>query len=143
MQETVQKVRKAQVKSDAQKLISLARSADKLGSAIDHALSDTEQLYRYVVSDQLGDGVSETTCKTFAKLDTRSARDLAGALKDLTSVVRNLYGLPTIQEQNAMDIAAARLEMDRQRARLDDGDEDETGVVEIAPVLEEEQEDGT
>ena len=65
--------------------------------------------------------------------------DLTGALKDLSFVMRSVYDLPTVQERNAMDIAAERLKLDQSKAAAaaaEDGSDSDTGVVELAPVLE-------
>ncbi len=67
------------------------------------------------------------------EVSVKMVRDIAAALKDLVAVTRNLYGLPTVQEQAALNIAAERLVLDK--AKVDGGDESETGVIEITATL--------
>ena len=71
------------------------------------------------------------------KVDTRAIKDLTGALKDLSYVMRNLYDLPTVKERAAMEAATQRLELEKARAGADEEGQRETGVVELAAVEEE------
>ena len=59
-------------------------------------------------------------------------------MKDLAVTVRNLYGILTEPERAAMEIAAARLALERQKVNEGTPDDNDTGVVVIAEVLPEE-----
>ena len=54
--------------------------------------------------------------------DTKSVKDVVTALKDLTATIRDLYGLPNVEEAARIRIAEERLELDRQR--YDNGEDD-------------------
>lgn len=102
-----------------------------MGEVIADIFTDAEQFKRHLIPD--GDySVKE---KVFHKVDTKAIKDLTGALKDLAAVMRNIYDLPTVAEQSAMDLAAERLALEKSKADVV-SDEDETGVVEITPVKE-------
>ena len=59
---------------------------------------------------------------------------MTAALKDLTGILRNIYGIPTQAEAEAQRIAAERLEMDKAKAATDAGSSDI--VVELPPEME-------
>ena len=132
--QTVQKITARASTLNTNKLQSLQESADKMSDVLAHVFNDAAQFYRHIV--QVRKGENWDSCeRIFDKVDTRAIRDLTASMKDLTYVLRNIYDLPTKQEQTAMDMAAERLKMDK--AKMEGGpDTSETGVVEIAPVLE-------
>ena len=70
--------------------------------------------------------------------DARAMSDAARAIKDTIAAIRNIYGLPTVQETANMLNATRRLDLEQRKADLNDGDEDGKGggVVELAPVVE-------
>ena len=125
---------------------SAARDANRLdklrritSSLIDVALrgisEDPEQYNRYIVTEGIGEGQTMVSEKTFSKLDTRALKDTVNALKDLTAMVRDFYDLPTAAQREQREIAAARLEIERQKAQLSsDVDDDETGVIVLQEV---------
>ena len=117
------------------KLVRLQHSADKMVTRIETVLGDDLQFNRYLVTEGSGPGDFETVEKQFGKVDTKALRDMVGAIKDMTTVMRNLYGLLTEPERSAMDIAVARLKLDERKAAQGDTDEDETGVV-IIPAID-------
>lgn len=130
---TVQKVREKTASSAAKKLVKLQQAADSLADVIDGVFEDADQFHRHIIQTRDGD-TWDADCRTMDKVDTKAIKDLTGALKDLAYVMRNIYDIPTVQEQTAMDMAAKRLQLDQQKADLGDADEDNTGVVELAPV---------
>lgn len=113
----------------------LIKLMDATGRAIDVALGalmDDEQFKRYVVTEEMGNVVRE---KQFEKIDTKALKDVVGALKELTAMVRDFEDIPTPAQRESQRIAAARLELDRQKAAQGfDDDNDETGVVMIPEV---------
>lgn len=134
--QTVQKVANKTASDYAHKLIRLQTAADSMSEVIADIFQDTEQFKRHIIQTRDGD-VWDVDCRTMDKIDAKAIKDITGALKDLALVMRNLYGLPTVQEQSAMDIAAKRLTLEEQKAGANTGDDDNTGLVEIATVLEE------
>lgn len=114
-----EKLADMQAADDALKLISLKRSADAMAGIIERTMNDTQQFNKYIISEDLGGGATQTECRIMDKVDTKAIKDLTGAIKDLTSIMRNLYDLPTIQEKAAMQIASERLNMDKRNADRD------------------------
>ncbi len=62
----------------------------------------------------------------------------AGALKDLTSVIRDVNYLPNQKDKNAHEVALAKLDIERNKLSNKTTDENETGVLELPPVMEHE-----
>lgn len=130
------------------KLANLQQAADSMSTVITSVFHDAEQFNRHLVQvkykgDQTEDDGTVHYVETenveervYKKFDTKAIRDMTASIKDLALAVRNLYGLLTEPERSAMDIAAARLALDQ---RKEDGGEDdgESGVVEIAEALPE------
>ena len=127
--------------TEADKLVKMREAADSMSAVLERVLEDADQFRRHLITTGLGDGVTRTECRVEDKFDTRAIRDTTIALRDLTAAIRNLYSLPTVQEQQAMDIAAERLRMDKAKVKGDD-DGSETGVVMMPARLPAEGEDG-
>ena len=87
------------------------------------AFEDEKQFNRYIISEGIGGGATETTEREFAKVDTKALKDLTGVLKDLTGLMRDFYNIPTPAQAEAQRIAAARLELDRKKAEADSTDD--------------------
>lgn len=125
VERTVQKAASYRSSANANKLLKIQESADKISDAVAKVLEDTEQFTRYIVTVGLGGGETKVEERNFKKADTKAIKDLAGAIKDLACVMRNVYDLPTKQEQAAMDNAAARLRLEQAKAEAEDaGSED-------------------
>lgn len=103
-----------QVDNEAERLGKIIEAANAMSDVIAGVFDDAEQFHRHIVTDTSGD---ETTTKEkiFEKVDSRAIKDLTGALKDMTLVLRNLYNLPTQAEAEAQRIAAERLNMDKRK----------------------------
>ena len=131
----------------------LARLITATTGAIDvamRAIGDDEQFNRYLVERRekyavpVADEDAEdgelppdgklllerqwTEEQTYQKVDTK-------ALKDLTGLVRDLYGIPTQAQAEAQRIAAERLELDRKKS--EDGSADTHAELEIVGLPEE------
>lgn len=141
-QQIVDKAARKVASEKASKLASLQKSADKMAGVIGKVLDDVDQFQRHIFIEGQGDGVTRASCKTMEKADTKGIRDLTAALKDLAAIMRNLYDLPTLGELEARSMAARRLALEERRADAGSPEDSETGVVEIAPVVQEAGEDG-
>ena len=60
--------------------------AGGLIKALQGALKDPKQLYRYHVTERTDKG-TETVEKTFAKLDTKAAKDMTSMLRELMDLL--------------------------------------------------------
>jgi quinol monooxygenase YgiN len=126
-----------EVRNEADKLQRMRDSADKLSKIIESSLNDEEQFNRHIIQTKKKDGQIEewdSEERIYKKLDTRAIKDMTSAMKDLTSMLRNVYDLPTLQEVEANQLAKDKLALDREKASLFDDDEEDTGVVMLAPV---------
>ena len=106
--ELLQKTHEFQVKQKSEHLVKLQKSADKL---VDIACA--------VMDD-------EESCKDqYGRYDPRRLRDLSSAVRELLTITRNVYDLPSIQEQSAMDIAAERLKLEQRKVEQAEHDSNE------------------
>lgn len=137
---TVQKTATKQSSANARKLDRLQQAADSMSEVIAGIFGDGEQFNRYIITEGLGDGATKVEERQYKKIDTRAIKDLTGAIKNLAQAMRNIYDIPTVHEQSAMDLAVERLRLDQMKAAAitNDVDTETGGVVEIAPVLEDE-----
>ena len=104
------------VNKKSAKMQSLIDASDKAAKAIETALADEDQLYRYVVTENTGDFDQKTSEYTFKKMDTKALRDIVSSLKDLTAVIRNLNEIPTNAQKEARKIAKGRFELEKKKA---------------------------
>ena len=128
-----------EARKETDKLRKMKSSAEKLSDIIEKSLNDAEQFNRHIVQTKKKDGPTEewdAEERIYKKLDTRAIKDMTSAMKDLTSMLRNVYDLQTIQEIQSHKLAQDKLALDREKASLFDDDEDDTGVVMLAPAKE-------
>ncbi len=115
VKEVVQKVQKSQANELAKKM----KTVIGLRGVIDKALEDADQFSRWIISEGLGDGVSATTEKVFSKIDMKSIRDAAYALKVLQEIEDRVKGTIDAKDLKQIDIALQKLELDRERLELE------------------------
>lgn len=84
--ETEQKL----IDKESDKLVRLAEAADKMAEVINNCIDDEKQFNRRVVINKYGK-VSEVETKTY---NVAAMRQLTGALKDLTEVIRDVNNIP-------------------------------------------------
>lgn len=121
-------VRKVEAK-EADRLARIGVLANKALDVAMGAFEDEQQFNRYIISEGIECGGSVTSERIFDKVDTKALRDLTAVIKDLASVIRNVYGIPTQAEVEAQRIAAERLEMDKRKAAEADSHKQETVEV--------------
>lgn len=114
-----------EIDNEAERLGAIIRAANAMSIVIEGVFADSEQFHRHLVQDKRIDddgGMDIVTVeKCFDKVDSRAIKDLTGALKDMTLVLRNLYHLPTQAEAEAQRIASERLKLEQSKAARDDG----------------------
>lgn len=108
-------IRKHQ-EQDVKRLCKLMDATEKLIDISLRAINDEQQYNRFIVTEGIGEGMSETSEKIFQKVDTRALKDTVAVLKDLTSMVRDFYDVPTAAQREQRDINLARLKLDEQKA---------------------------
>ena len=106
--------------NEVERLKKLMQAANAMQDVILNIYTDPQQFNRHLVQDKFvnDDGGMDivTVEKIYKKVDTRAIKDLTGAMRDMTLVLRNLFNLPTQQEREAQRIAAERLKMDQAKA---------------------------
>ena len=116
---------------DVNKLSKLMISADMLSEAIEKVFQDSKQFYRHVIRG--AGGVQEEVI--LQKVDSRAIRDMTSCLRDLSTVVRNLYDLPTLKEQQAQALATERLLLEKKKLECGGDQDGETGVILIPDTV--------
>ena len=107
----------------AEQLITASKSATTLADRLMTLLSDDKVFYRRQVVLRNRDGSTEAVETVSDQPDMRAARDAAQAVRDLTTTIRNLYGIPTLPEKAAMELSKARLNLEQKK--YEDSKEDE------------------
>jgi hypothetical protein len=117
--------------SKANKLATIAESADKMADTIHRVMEDTDQFFRRTTL--AGEEIVSQ------KADTKAMKELASAMKDLTSVLRNVYNIPTEAESISLQIARERLEIEKRNSEREE-DGITTGIVLIPQVMDDDEE---
>lgn len=138
-QNTIRKTASKAASACVKQLASVGMAAELATKAIELMMHDPEQFQRHLIHVRDAEGPQDVQERVYNKYDTKALREFAGALKDLVSVIRDVYGLPTIKEQMGMEIAEKRLLIYEQRTGCTDVEDTECGVVILPPVLEDEE----
>lgn len=107
----------------ADKLANEMIAADMLSDHILRALQDENQFKRYIVpqteSYQDGTMVSESVEKVYEKVDAKSLKDIAAALKTIEEMKRGFYNIMKADALNRDRREEERLAMERERLEMD------------------------
>lgn len=117
------KAEEKEKRNQVNRLARLTRATTKAVDVAMKALDDEKQFNRYIISEGIGGGATETEERIFDKVDTKALKDLTGVLKDLTALMRDFYNIPTPAQAEAQRIAAERLEIERKKAEADTTDD--------------------
>ena len=138
MQKTLQKASTVLANTCVDQLTSVAKSAEVATAMVAKMMEDAEQFRRHLVQTRQKDGDQEqwdVEERMFDKYDTKALKDFTTAMKDLLYIIRNCYGLPTVVEQGAYDLALQRLQLEREKADI--LDQDTAITVEFTDELKE------
>lgn len=127
--QTITKTLQKSAAQDANRLSKLMDATSRLIEISLRAINDEQQYNRYIVTEGTGEGYSEASEKVFQKVDTKALKDTVSVLKDLTSMVRDFYDLPTAAQREQRDINLARLRMDEKKAEAGEANGNITIVV--------------
>ena len=136
-QKIVEKAIQKTADEQAERIKDQLLTAAAMVGVMDKALKDPQQFNRYIVSEGLGEGVSETVEKIFSKTDFRALKDAAAALQNVVKVQKDILAMDRIVDQKERE----RLEIERSKTNVIDDDDSETGVVMLAPVLDDTDDD--
>ena len=116
------------IAQEADRLGKVINAANAMADVIEGVFEDEQQFHRHLVPFRQ-DKDEETVERIFDKVDSRAIKDLTGALKDMTLVLRNLYNLPTQAEAESQRIAAERLKLEQRRVDAESGTDKSIKVV--------------
>jgi hypothetical protein len=136
---TIQKAALEAAIACAKQLANVGKASELATCAIEQMMQDRDQFRRYLIHVRDAEGAQDVQERVFDKYDTKALREFAGALKDLVSVIRDVYGLPTIKEQVAMDIAEKRLRLYEQKVHSETEEDLTVGVVFLPPTPEDKE----
>ncbi len=90
----------------------LMTSAETLAGKLVETVQDPEAFHRFLVSEKSGGMKQELV---FRKTDMEAVRSTVQALKGLAEVVRDLWGIPGVKQEESRRLAEARLALMQQR----------------------------
>ena len=97
---------------ESQQLGELQQTAKDFVGAMKRALADEDQVYRYVYGGKGDQPPTEVTLRT---ADSKAMKEMAATLREMTGVVRDLYGMPAPAAEGAK--------------KAKDEDEPQSGVI--------------
>lgn len=136
--EAVQEYRARDSHRIADQLQDIAEAAQLTAQALLEAARDPQQYQRHLVQES-EKGKIRTVERVFAKRDTRAALDLSKALGELGRTLRTVYGIPTYMEEQQLQQARERLELERAKAQVGREGEESGGVLVLAAVEEQQE----
>ncbi|MFQ9811228.1 MAG: hypothetical protein ACLRYB_18270 [Segatella copri] len=136
----------------ANELAKELKAVNKLSAVIAKMLDDDEQFNRHIIQTRYKDGDREiwnAEEKVFEKMDTGAIKDAAQTLKLIEGMKRSMENILTMEQKNKIEndnrklaIEEERLELETQRNNQGTaGDNEQYGVVMLAPILEEDDDD--
>lgn len=111
----------------------LKKCTDMAADEIMDMLKDKSQFSRHVFQEKSSGAVSEVELKT---RNVKHLRDVILAIRELTDVIRGLYGLLPPETECEMNMQRKKLEIEERKIVSADRTGQETGVV-ILPAPEE------
>lgn len=127
-------------------------AAARINQLVLETLADDKQFRRHLVQrrekgfEVAEDGSAIQTERwwveeqEFDVIDTRRLRDLAQALKISKELMRLLQGLLDPADEKRLQLEQERLELEKTKAGIGDGEDDETGIVILPEVKSVDQE---
>lgn len=121
---------------EVDKLVNIREATDNLSEIVNDFVKDSKNFTKEYYETQPGGKKRKKV-----KANAFAIKNMTDAIVNLTKVIRDVYGMPNYIEQENMTINRERLEFEKEKSMLGGPDEGETGVVLIAPVLEEQEEE--
>lgn len=123
----------------AQELDPALEATNLINQLVLDALNDNKQFRRHLVQRREKEALTGTERwwveeQEFDVIDTRRLRDLAQALKISKELQRLLEGIVDPATEKKLAIEQERLELEKTKAGIGDGEDDETGIVILPEV---------
>lgn len=90
-------------------------TASALSDVLNKAVKSVDQFNKYIVSDMVGDGVSQTYEAKFDKTDMKALKDAAQAVKIIEQIKRSIKGVMTEDQKQQLTMAREKLDMEKQK----------------------------
>jgi len=126
----LQKIASRRAGKEAAALSRVEELAERLLGKLDEAMQDDKQLYRHILTTS-SRAQKETVLQ---KMDTKAVRDIASTMQTLADTLRTIGGIMTAREEFAVEMDAARLELERDKLNGNTGDDEDSGVVILGGV---------
>jgi len=104
----------------------LKKCVDLAADEIMDMLKDKDQFARHVFQEKSSGIISEVELKT---RNVRHLRDVIQAIRELSEVVRSLYGILPPEAEKEMEVQLRKLEIEAKKIAPPEKDGRETGVV--------------
>lgn len=121
---------------DVEKLITVGKSAEKMVSVIEKIFDDEKQFRRQIITVTDKDGNLQQKEKMMKKYDTKAVRDVTSALREIVATIRDVYEIYPEPIRQKMDIESERLQLMKDKVHPTNEDGEESGVIEIAGMIE-------
>ena len=139
VRQAAQKIVSRQAKRIAQELDPALEAAAKINQLVLDTLKDEKQFKRHLIQrkEKFDSGTEKWWVEEqeFDVVDTKRLRDLAQALKISKELMRLLQGLLDPADEKRLQLEQERLELEKTRAGISDGEDDETGIVILPEVI--------
>ena len=112
----------------AERMATLMGGTDKMLAAALEVLDDPQQFYRYQVKVK-EDGETVTKEEIFQKADTKAMKEMTSLLEKLTGITRDLYGIPTREQELKQELAAEKLALEKRKSESGIGEQTRIEVV--------------
>ena len=112
--------------SGSTQMDALKKCVDLAADEIMDMLKDRDQFTRHVFQEKSSGMLSEVELKT---RNIRHLRDVIQAIRELSDVVRSLYGILPPEAEKEMEVQLKKLEIEAKKIAPPERDAAETGVV--------------
>ena len=144
VRQAAQKIVSRKAKRIAQELDPALEAAAKINQLVLDTLKDEKQFKRHLIQrkEKFDSGTEKWWVeeKEFNVVDTKRLRDLAQALRISKELMRLLQGLLDPADEKRLQLEKERLELEKTKAGISDGEDDETGIVILPEVKSVDQE---
>lgn len=125
---------KKAAKKEADRLANLISAANTAGNVAALGLKRAEKAWK-----ELDGCAPEDKAELIGYTDSRTARDYTAIIKEVVSIMRDYYDIPTAAEREARELAKERVKIERERMEKGlstDGGAFEHGVCLIPAIME-------
>lgn len=128
-EQLAQKSIEASQEMEINRLRSLQQSAMKMCERLEKAINDENELYMHVGMEGKGEGRSVMTEKRMQSIDDQKMRNFCQSLQTMTNAMRNLFEIQTKAQQQQLELAREKMQLERERAERDARENEETQYV--------------